>query len=188
MLFKNSADGSMLLQAFQATTNGTSGNQTFGVTTGTSKCEQPSKFAQNDQVNEFVLANMDNLAKDIAMGQGETLETLAELLQVPVTTTLAGKSAFPEDHPLALGTAGRTIGKQVRDFLDNADAVLAIGASLTRTGFGQRMPDTTIIHATGNPADVQKDVRVDHALVGDAQLTLQAVIDEIGTSASEIRK
>ena len=83
MLFKNSADGSMLLQAFQATTNGTSGNQTFGVTTGTSECEQPSKFAQNDQVNEFVLANMDNLAKDIAMGQGETLETLAELLQVP---------------------------------------------------------------------------------------------------------
>ncbi|MDH3684367.1 MAG: thiamine pyrophosphate-requiring protein [Acidimicrobiia bacterium] len=133
-----------------------------------------------------VLAGADNPV--IYAGQGvhyakawSELMELAELLQVPVTTTLAGKSSFPEDHPLALGTAGRTIGKQVRDFLDNADVVLAIGASLTRTGFGQRMPQTTIIHATGNPGDIQKDVPVEHALVGDAQLTLQALIDEIGS-------
>ncbi|MGI9616412.1 MAG: thiamine pyrophosphate-requiring protein [Acidimicrobiales bacterium] len=113
------------------------------------------------------------------------LAALAEQLQAPVTTTLAGKSAFPEDHPLALGTAGRTIGKQVRDFLDDADVVLAIGASLTRTGFGQRMPKTTIVHATGNPGDVEKDVAVQHALVGDAQLTLQALSSAIGTSATD---
>ncbi|MEL7208237.1 MAG: thiamine pyrophosphate-requiring protein [Actinomycetota bacterium] len=112
------------------------------------------------------------------------LQELAELLQAPVTTTLAGKSAFPEDHPLALGTAGRTIGKQVREFLDEADVILAIGASLTRTGFGQPMPKgATIIHATGNPADIQKDVPVAHALVGDAQLTLQALTAGIGASA-----
>ncbi len=108
------------------------------------------------------------------------LRELAELLAIPVTTTLAGKSAFPEDHPLSLGTAGRTIGKQVRTFLDEADVILAVGASLTRTGFGQRMPQTTIIHATGNPADLQKDVPVEHGLVGDAQLTLRAMIDELG--------
>lgn len=114
----------------------------------------------------------------------ELLE-LAEKLQIPVTTTLAGKSAFPEDHPLSLGTAGRTIGKQVRSFLDEADVVFAIGASLTRTGFGQRMPSgTTIIHATGNPGDIQKDVPVQHALVGDAQLTLQAVLDALGDGAN----
>ncbi len=83
MLFKNNADNSILLQAFQATTNGTSGNQTFGITSGTSECGQPAAFVKNDRVGEFVLANMDNLAKDIAMGRGETLETLAELLQVP---------------------------------------------------------------------------------------------------------
>ena len=83
MLFKNNADGSSLLQAFQATTNGTSGNQTFGVTSGTSECKQPGKFVKNDRVNEFVFANLDNLAKDIANGKGETLETLAELMGVP---------------------------------------------------------------------------------------------------------
>ncbi|MEM8925506.1 MAG: thiamine pyrophosphate-requiring protein [Actinomycetota bacterium] len=115
----------------------------------------------------------------------DELKDLAELLQAPVTTTLAGKSAFPEDHPLSLGTAGRTVGTQVREFLDDADVILAIGASLTRTGFGQAMPkDTTIIHATGNPADLQKDVRAAHAVVGDAQLTLRALIDALGDSAA----
>ncbi len=83
MLFKNNADGSSLLQAFQATTNATSGNQTFGVTSGTSECTQPAKFVKNDRVNEFVFANLDNLAKDIANGKGETLDTLAELMGVP---------------------------------------------------------------------------------------------------------
>lgn len=114
----------------------------------------------------------------------DELRELAERLQAPVTTTLAGKSAFAEDHPLSLGTAGRTIGRQVRESLDRADVVLAVGASLTRTGFGQRMPSTTIIHATANPGDLGKDVAVDHALLGDAQLTLRALLDELGSESN----
>ena len=111
----------------------------------------------------------------------DELAVLAELLQIPVTTTLAGKSAFPENHHLSLGTAGRAIGRQVRSFLDDADVILAIGASLTRTGFGQSLPaGATIIHATGNPADIGKDVAVQHALVGDAQLTLRALLTALG--------
>ena len=84
MLWKGNADHSSLFQAFQATTNGTFGSQTFGLTTGTSECDQPSTFVKNDRLNEFVVANMDNLAKDIAMGRGETLEAFAEMLQIPV--------------------------------------------------------------------------------------------------------
>jgi hypothetical protein len=83
MLWQGNADNSSLFQAFQATTNGTFGSQTFGLTTGTSECDQPSTFVKNDRLNEFVVANMDNLAKDIAMGRGETLEAFAELLQIP---------------------------------------------------------------------------------------------------------
>ncbi|MCX7793406.1 MAG: DUF3015 domain-containing protein [Thermodesulfovibrionales bacterium] len=83
MLFKDSADDKWLLQAFQATTNGTFGNQTFGITTGTSECERATKIAGNEKLNQFVADNMDNLAKDIATGQGETLDTLAELMEVP---------------------------------------------------------------------------------------------------------
>ncbi len=82
MLFKDSADDKWLLQALQATTNGTFGNQTFGITTGTSECERATKIASNERLNQFVADNMDNLAKDIAMGQGEALDTLAELMGV----------------------------------------------------------------------------------------------------------
>jgi hypothetical protein len=83
MLFQNNADNSVVLQTFQATTNGIYGNQTFGITTGTSECQQPKNFVSNQQLNEFMVANMDNLARDIAQGRGETLDTFAELLGVP---------------------------------------------------------------------------------------------------------
>ena len=83
MLFKNNADNSVVLQTFQATTNGFYGNQTFGITTGTSECKQPKNFVSNQQLNEFMVANMDNLARDIAQGRGETLDAFAELLSVP---------------------------------------------------------------------------------------------------------
>ena len=83
LLFKNNADNSVLMQTFQATTNGIYGNQTFGITTGTSECQQPKNFVSNQQVNEFMVANMDNLAKDIAQGRGPTLDAFAELMGVP---------------------------------------------------------------------------------------------------------
>jgi len=83
MLFKGNADNSVVLQTFQATTNGIYGNQTFGITTGTSDCAQPKNFVSNQQLNEFMVANMDNLARDIAQGRGETLDAFAELLQIP---------------------------------------------------------------------------------------------------------
>jgi hypothetical protein len=83
LIWQNNADNSTLFQAFQATTNGTFGSQTFGITTGTSDCTQPKNFVSNQQVNEFMLANMDNLARDIAQGRGETLDAFAELMGIP---------------------------------------------------------------------------------------------------------
>lgn len=84
VLWQNNADGSILSQTLQATTNGTFGNQTFGITSGTLECSEPTKVVKNEQLNHFVKSNMDNLAKDIAQGRGESLDTFAELLQVPV--------------------------------------------------------------------------------------------------------
>ncbi len=74
-------DSSAIMLALQATTNGTSGNQTFGITSGTSGC-QKSKLVMNERASEFVASNMDTLAKEIAMGHGESIDTLAELLKV----------------------------------------------------------------------------------------------------------
>ena len=72
---------SALMLALQATTNSTFGNQTFGITSGTSGCKKV-KFAMSERAQEFVAANMDQLAKEAAMGRGETVDTLAELLEV----------------------------------------------------------------------------------------------------------
>lgn len=83
VLWDGRADGSILSQALQATTNGILGNQTFGITSGTLECGTPGRVVQNERLNRFVHANMDNLAKDISQGRGETLDTFADLLQVP---------------------------------------------------------------------------------------------------------
>ena len=80
---------SVVMQVFAATTNGTSGNQTFGITSGTSGCAKPAKFVSNDRANEFVAGNMDVLALDISNGQGEALSTLATLLNVSNPETFA---------------------------------------------------------------------------------------------------
>lgn len=105
------------------------------------------------------------------------LKELAELLEAPVTTTLNGKSAFPETHPLSLGSANRSHTRAVGVFLNNADLIFGIGCSLSFTNFGVRMPaGKTIIHATLDPADINKDVVSQHALIGDAELTLRALL------------
>jgi hypothetical protein len=70
-------------QTFAVTTNGTFGNGTFGITSGTSNCDKPASFSSNQRLQEFVADNMDNLASDIARGNGEYLNTLAVLASVP---------------------------------------------------------------------------------------------------------
>jgi hypothetical protein len=72
----------LMSQTFAATTNGTFGNQTFGITSGTSNCEQYKTFTLNEKVNTFVAENMDSIAKDIARGEGEYLDTMASLMEV----------------------------------------------------------------------------------------------------------
>jgi len=73
----------LVSQTFAVTTNGTFGNGTFGITSGTSNCDRPASFASNQKLQEFVADNMDNLARDIARGNGEYLNTLAVLAGVP---------------------------------------------------------------------------------------------------------
>lgn len=110
------------------------------------------------------------------------LRRLAELLAIPVCTSLEGKSAFPETHPLALGSGGLAMPGSVHQFLQQADVILGIGCSFTETNFGVAMPKgKTIIHATLDPADVNKDVACTLAVIGDAKLTLEALLAEVET-------
>ncbi|MBM3265072.1 MAG: thiamine pyrophosphate-requiring protein [candidate division Zixibacteria bacterium] len=146
------------------------------------------RIASDPQVVSEVAAALVAAARPVIYaGQGvhyarawDRLKALAELLEAPVTTTLAGKSAFPENHPLSLGCAGRAHPLSVDTYLKQADLIFGIGNSFTRTNFGVPIPSgKTIVHATLDPDDLNKDVEATHALVGDADLTLAALYDEV---------
>jgi len=106
----------------------------------------------------------------------------AELMQLPVTTSLLGKSAFPENHALSLGTAGRTITKAAGHFANESDFILGVGTSFTINDFSARMPkDAVLGQITNAPSDIGKCRSVQCAAVGDAKLVLGQLI-ELGRS------
>ena len=123
----------------------------------------------------------------IQAGQGvlyaeawDELVELAELTQTPVMTTMAGKSAFPENHDLSLGTRSGTTTGPVVHFLERADLLFGIGCSLTRIHYGADQFDSkVIVHCTNSLDDVNKDYDPDHAVVGDAKLVLSQLIQEV---------
>ena len=116
----------------------------------------------------------------------DELKALAELTQIPVITTMEGKSALPDSHPLALGSANRTAPKNVWKWLGESDVVLAIGSGLTRTSFGIDIPDgKTLIHSTVSAEDINKDYKADIGLIGDAKLTLEMIIEEVKAGVGE---
>ena len=133
-------------------------------------------------------------------GATEELVELAELLHAPVMTTLEGKSAFPEDHPLALGTGSSVMPRPVYEFLKDADVVFGIGCSFTRHGMATNIPPgKTLIHATNDERDLNKNYPTDHPILGDARLVLRQLIDAVrdavgaghrrdATAANDIQK
>jgi acetolactate synthase-1/2/3 large subunit len=108
----------------------------------------------------------------------ELLE-LAELLQIPVMTTLEGKGAFPEDHALALGTGGGGVmSGAVHHFLPRADLVFGVGCSFTKHGMSTTIPaGKTFIHVTNDERDLNKNYAVEYPILGDAKLVLRQFID-----------
>ena len=116
-----------------------------------------------------------------AEASGELVQ-LAELLQAPVMTTVDGKSAFPEDHALSLGSGGNTFSGPGRLFLyTKADLVFGIGTGLNRHPLTTPpLPkDIPVIHATNDTRDLHKSYNTEIALLGDAKLTLAAVIEAV---------
>lgn len=131
---------------------------------------------------------MGSRAPVIVAGQGvlfarasAELVRLAELLDIPVMTTMNGKSAFPEDHPLSLGAAGASGTEMAARFLESADLVVGVGTSFTVTPFTHPMPKTApLLQITADERDVNKDYVVSGALVGDIQLALAELARGIG--------
>lgn len=116
----------------------------------------------------------------------ELLE-FAELAQVPVLTTLKGKGAFPENHPLSVGVRG----SHAAHFLNQCDVLFSIGSSLFPNRFSHAVPDPqkkTIIQCTVDILDINRSFETKHAVIGDAKLSLRALIDEFKKQAGGVRK
>ncbi|HEU4626898.1 MAG TPA: thiamine pyrophosphate-requiring protein [Steroidobacteraceae bacterium] len=108
------------------------------------------------------------------------LQEFAELLAIPVCTSLPGKSTFDETHPLALGAGGNAYPKPVSHFLANADVIFGIGCSFTESSFAISIPrGKVLIHSTLDPTDLAKCLPTQYALIGDAKLTLRALLEAV---------
>lgn len=119
----------------------------------------------------------------IAKADRELLK-LAETLMTPVATSLMGKGAFPESHPLSLGVIGMHGRKAGNYAINDADVILAIGCRFsdrTTAMVSCFAPDARIIHADIDPAEIGKNVRVDLPIVGDAKNVLSRMLKLLKT-------
>ena len=95
------------IQTMEATTNGLMGNQTFGISSGTSGCTNDGKFWAQEKVNVFAALNFENLAQDMAQGHGEHLASLATLMGIPADQQPAF-FAMTQEKYASLVTTGET--------------------------------------------------------------------------------
>jgi hypothetical protein len=115
-------------QVLAATTNGTSGNQTFGISSGTLGCTQDGVVQSTAKLSMFTGSNMDSLARDMSQGEGESLATLADLMGIESTDKAAFYSASRANFDKIFTSADVT-AEQV---LANLKQVLAADAALSR--------------------------------------------------------
>ncbi len=149
-----------------------------------SRGSRPAGDPQN--VREVVQALLAAKSPLIVAGQGifyaeawEALQTLAELLQIPVMTTMNGKSVFPENHPLALGAGGASRPRPVSHFLAKADYVLGVGTSFTRSFYITPIPaGKTMAQITISEQDLSKDYPIASGVIGDAKAVLRQMVTE----------
>lgn len=151
--------------------------------------QAPSRGAVQDAVGALLGARTPVIWSGMGTlfaGATDQLRELAELAQIPVYCTMPGKSGFDERHPLALGSGSGATTRPAYRWLQESDALFAVGSSLTRTPYGQPIPDgKTIVHNTESIEDVNKDYDAAIGLPGDARLTLELMIDEVKARIGE---
>ncbi|MDR2302750.1 MAG: biosynthetic-type acetolactate synthase large subunit [Deltaproteobacteria bacterium] len=119
----------------------------------------------------------------ISSGASEELLKLAELLNIPVTTTLMGLGGFPGSHPLYLGMLGMHGLYKANMAVQSADLILAVGARFDDRVTGALdsfAPEAVIIHIDVDTTSIHKIVDVDVPLVADARQALVAVLGALG--------
>ncbi|MDH7500779.1 MAG: biosynthetic-type acetolactate synthase large subunit, partial [candidate division NC10 bacterium] len=118
----------------------------------------------------------------IQSGASEELLRLAKMVHAPVTTTLMGLGAFPQDSPLSLGMLGMHGAWYTNTAVSQTDLILAVGARFDDRVTGKVEEfgaGASIIHIDIDPAAISKNVRVDIPVVGDARNVLSKLIESL---------
>ncbi|MDR1486376.1 MAG: acetolactate synthase large subunit, partial [Deltaproteobacteria bacterium] len=119
----------------------------------------------------------------ISAGASEELSKLAELLEIPVTTTLMGLGGFPGTHRLSLGMLGMHGLYRANMAIQTADLIMAVGARFDDRVTGALAhfaPEATIIHIDVDTTSIHKVLDVDVPLVADARQALVAILEALG--------
>lgn len=145
--------------------------------------------ASDDQLNQAAAAILASERPVIYSGGGvissgatEELKIMAELLMAPVTTTLMGLGGFPGDHPLYVGMLGMHGSKYANYTVCNADLLIAVGARFDDrvTGKIEKFAsEAKIIHIDIDPAELNKNVKVDIPIAGDVKLVMNQLIPRL---------
>ena len=118
----------------------------------------------------------------ISADANEELRELAELTQIPVTTTLMGMGAFPSAHPLSLEMLGMHGTYYANMAVHHSDVLVAVGARFDDRVTGRVdafAPHAEIIHVDIDPSSISKNIKVDVPIVGDCRRVLRALIDAV---------
>ncbi|GAC1311676.1 MAG: acetolactate synthase large subunit [Acidimicrobiales bacterium] len=114
----------------------------------------------------------------------ETLRALADLTGIPVVTTLMGRGAFPDSHPLCLGMPGMHGNFTAVTAMQHSDLLIALGTRFDDrvTGrVGTFAPDAKIIHVDVDPAELGKIRRPDIPIVGDCRSVIEELVQALVT-------
>jgi acetolactate synthase-1/2/3 large subunit len=149
---------------------------------------RPSKSAADPvDVERAAHALLDAQRPVIHAGQGilyaeatDELVELAEMLSAPVLTTLLGKSAFPERHPLSLGMAAGSASWPAVHFMRESDLIFGAGASMAKHQMSANLPEgKTLMQVTNDESDLSRNYHIDYPMLGDAKLVLRQLIDAV---------
>ncbi|MCL1971079.1 MAG: biosynthetic-type acetolactate synthase large subunit [Candidatus Bathyarchaeota archaeon] len=115
----------------------------------------------------------------ILAGASDEIIKLSDTLMAPVATTFMGKGAFPENHPLSLGSIGMHGNPAANRLLSEADVLLAVGTRLSdraTTNLDTFAKDAKKIHIDIDAAEINKNIEVDLAIIADAKASLKMLL------------
>ncbi len=150
---------------------------------------RPTIRASNEQI-EDALALIKNAKKPVILaghgitmsGASQELQELAERAQIPVSLTLLGKGALPENHPLTVGMMGMHGAAACNFAIQEADLLIALGMRFDDRVTGNLKtysPNSKKIHIDIDPSEINKNVRVDVGIAGDLKVVMQQLLPDL---------